>query len=115
MISEALVTGQEPQPVEMPSVPIDPLVDNHEIEAATCRSWAVSDAGRLAKIENPAGYKNVLLHIKEHMDVIREEMMAQLQAQEMQAETEQNSGSKSAKRKQPEKVNGESSARTPIK
>jgi len=57
------------QPALAPSVDVDPLVDNHGIEADICRRWAVSDAGRLAKIENPAGYQNVLLHMKRHLDL----------------------------------------------
>ena len=113
-VLEAEQTGQQPQPTELPSVEVDPIVDNHEVEAATCRSWLVSDAGRLAKIENPNGYKNVLLHMKEHMDILREEMMASSQAEMMQEGQNNNSGSKTPKAKQPEKVSGESSARTPI-
>jgi hypothetical protein len=54
-------------PQEEPSVPIDPDVDNHAIEAQICRHWLVSEAGRLAKVENQNGYKNVLLHMKQHL------------------------------------------------
>lgn len=62
---------QDPNnPPEAPSVDIDPLVDNHQIEADICKRWAVSDAGRLAKVENPNGYKNVLLHMKRHIDIM---------------------------------------------
>jgi len=59
-------TGQE-----VSSVQVEPLVDNHEVEAGICRRWLVSDAGRLAKTENPSGYKNVLLHMKMHMDALQ--------------------------------------------
>ncbi len=69
--------GMPPQPTEMPSVEVDPLVDNHEIEAQICRSWLVGEAGRLAKLEKPNGYKNVLLHMKAHMEIV-----AQQQAQQ---------------------------------
>ena len=57
----------EPIQQEISSVEIDSLVDNHQIEAEICKIWAVSDAGRLAKLENPMGYKNVLLHMQMHM------------------------------------------------
>jgi len=64
----------------MPAVDIDPNVDNNEIEADICRRWAVSDAGRLCKSENPQGYTNVLLHMKRHIDV-QQAMMAMQTAQ----------------------------------
>lgn len=60
-----------PPPMEVSSVEIDPDVDNHQIEAAVCRSWLVGAAGRLAKIENPSGYKNVMLHMKAHIEQIQ--------------------------------------------
>lgn len=61
--------GPDLQPMmqDKASVPIDPDVDNHKVEADVCRSWLVGEAGRLAKVENPAGYQNVLLHMKEHI------------------------------------------------
>lgn len=74
-------TGQPLIPREEPSVPIDPDVDNHQVEASICRGWLVSEAGRLAKIENEQGYKNVLLHMKAHMAVIQQQMTSQLIAQ----------------------------------
>lgn len=76
--------GMPAQPAEEPSVPIDPIVDNHEIEAQICRSWLVSEAGRLAKLEKPEGYKNVLLHMKAHMMIV-----AQQQAQQAQMQAQQ--------------------------
>ena len=61
------MTGQPmEQEIEIPSVEIDPDVDNDAVQAEICRSWLISDAGRLAKKENPEGYKNVLLHYKMH-------------------------------------------------
>jgi hypothetical protein len=56
---------------ESPSVDIEPTIDNNEIHADICRRWAISSAGRLAKVENPAGYKNVLLHMQRHVEVIQ--------------------------------------------
>lgn len=63
-----------------PSVDIDPNVDNNQIEADICRRWAVSDAGRQCKADNPPGYTNVLLHMKRHIDVFQA-MMAMQAAQ----------------------------------
>lgn len=55
--------------IEAPSVDIEPLIDNNVLQSDICRQWAISEAGRLAKIENPAGYKNVLLHMQRHIEV----------------------------------------------
>ncbi len=70
-----------PEPVEQPSVPIEPDIDDHEIAAKIDRAWLVSEAGRLAKIEKPAGYKNVLLRLQAHMMEIQKMQMAIAQAQ----------------------------------
>jgi hypothetical protein len=59
------MTGQEE-----PSVMPDTDIDDNQIEYDVTRGWLVGDAGRLAKIENPEGYRNVLLHAKAHMDVM---------------------------------------------
>lgn len=114
------------QPTEQPSVEIDSDVDNHEIEATICKEWAISAAGRLAKKENPEGYRNVLLHMKAHMAIVQE-MQAQQQLHEDQlrlagAKDQQNSAdggqkigaSAPTKPKQAEKVKDESNARNPI-
>ena len=78
-------TGMQPAMNEVPSVEIDPDVDNHEVEADICRRWLISEAGRVSKIDNPNGYKNVLLHMKahtQHMQMMQQQaMMAQASAQ----------------------------------
>jgi len=109
MIAEQ--TGQELVPNEQSSFPIDSDVDNHEVEAGICRSWLVSSAGRLAKVENRDGYKNVLLHMKAHIMIVQQQMLAQAQ---MQAEQETSGKAPAKKPKQSEKVTGESNARNPI-
>lgn len=68
---------QAAQPQELPSVEVDPILDNHALEAEICRSWLIGLAGRLAKTENPSGYKNVLLHFKAHQQVIQMQQMQQ--------------------------------------
>lgn len=55
---------------EMPSVPIDELLDDHAAELAEIRRWASSDAGQVARIENPAGFANVRAHAAAHQAVI---------------------------------------------
>lgn len=121
-IIAAQESGQQIQPNEQSSVEIDPDVDNHEVEASICRSWLIGSAGRLAKQENPAGYKNVLLHMKAHNDIAAQQMQ-QRQLQELDQQlvaksTKQTSegpkASNPEKPKQSEKVSGESSERTPV-
>jgi hypothetical protein len=116
------------QPQEQPSVEIDVDVDNHQVEAAICKTWLISSAGRLAKKENPNGYKNVLLHMKAHMV----EVGKQLQAQQLHADQLALAGVKdkhktsdvssdvktgqapAEKPKQSEKVSGEHNAKKPV-
>ena len=63
---------QTMQPEEQPSIMPEFEVDNHQIEGDICRSWLVSEAGRNAKAENPEGYKNVLLHLKAHIQMLQQ-------------------------------------------
>lgn len=69
----------QPQPaeIEFPSVAVDEF-DDHQVELAICIKWINSPAGQLAKQENPAGYKNVILHAREHKKVVDEMMAAQM-------------------------------------
>jgi hypothetical protein len=59
----------------MPSVEIDPTFDKHPIQFEVVRQWATSEAGRLAKIENEAGYQNVLLHGQMHYFEMNKQMV----------------------------------------
>jgi hypothetical protein len=83
MMQQAMMSGMPPpEPQELPSIEVDFDVDDHLMEADICRRWLVSDAGRLLKLENPTGYKNVLLHMKAHKDAdmqkkFQEQMMMQ--------------------------------------
>lgn len=77
----AMSQGIAPQPAEIPSVEIDYDLDNHQIEADICRTYLISPAGRLLKTENPDGYKNVLLHMKAHLEAIKQKMMEDMMAQ----------------------------------
>jgi hypothetical protein len=53
-----------------PSVPVDLLFDNHVVELEECRRWANSDAGQIARIENPVGFANVRAHAEAHLRAI---------------------------------------------
>ena len=78
------MTGQPAQPQQLPSIEIDPMLDNNEVEGQICRNWLISATGRLAKLENPAGYMNVLLHYQAHQMVIQQQMMEMQMAQQAQ-------------------------------
>lgn len=71
----------EPQPeeLEFPSVSVEEF-DEHQVELAICIKWINSPAGQLAKKEKPAGYRNVLLHAREHKKAVDEMMAAQMAA-----------------------------------
>src|SRR6266852_3110804 len=53
-----------------PSVPVDLLFDDHAVELEECRRWANSDAGQIARVENPAGFANVRAHAEAHLRAI---------------------------------------------
>jgi hypothetical protein len=67
--AEACVTKPAPL-VLLPSIPVDLLFDNHAVELEECRRWANSDAGQIARIENPAGFANVRAHAEAHLRAI---------------------------------------------
>jgi hypothetical protein len=58
------------KPTLQPSVPIDLLFDNHVVELEECRRWANSDAGQVARVENPVGFANVRAHAEAHLRAI---------------------------------------------
>lgn len=62
--------------MEMPSVEVDPDYDDHNVEFQIVKGWVVSEAGRQAKVDNPDGYKNVLLHGKMHLVFVQQSAMA---------------------------------------
>ena len=115
MMREAMMMGMPPPPnEELPSVEVDPDVDNHELEAEICRKWLVSDAGRLCKIENIDGYRNVLLHMKAHKMIVQQQLEQEMM---MQAASQVTSGGNPEKPKKPSAaqkppIQGESDVRT---
>jgi hypothetical protein len=46
------------------------LFDDHAVELEECRRWANSDAGQIARVENPAGFANVRAHAEAHLHAI---------------------------------------------
>ncbi len=84
MESEPIQSGEfDPmtmEPVALPSVEVDPDIDNHQIQAEICRGWLISETGRLARLERPNGYMNVLLHLKQHMMYVQMQMAMAQQA-----------------------------------
>lgn len=118
MIQQAIAQGIDPAtipPNEQPSIPIEPEVDNHQVEGAICRAWAVSEAGRLAKVENPFGYKNVLLHGKAHNDLAMQQQMAMMQMQaQLGPEDPNKNPANPPKKKETSEIKGNSDARTPV-
>lgn len=77
--SNPISNGQ--QGGEAPSIQPEFDVDNHKIEAEICRDWLVSETGRQCKTENEQGYKNVLLHLQIHMQMLQQLMGAAPQQQ----------------------------------
>lgn len=73
----AVESGMEPQETELPSVEVDTDFDNHAIQFEIVRKWAISETGQQAKMDNPAGYKNVLLHGIQHKQFVMQAMMPQ--------------------------------------
>jgi hypothetical protein len=94
--SEPIQMPSEPTPenpegmIEEPSVDIDPMIDNHGIQAEICRIYLISDKGRLLKIQKPEGYKNILLHMQRHVT------MAQIMAMANAAPMPQSNGNDAA-------------------
>ena len=65
---ERASSGATPQPGVhlMPTIPVDELLDDHATEFEECRRWSSSDAGQIARVQNPAGFANVRAHAALH-------------------------------------------------
>jgi hypothetical protein len=53
-----------PSPMEIPSIQLDPDIDNPMLRFRITKNWLISEAGRQAKMDNEGGYRNVLLYAK---------------------------------------------------
>jgi len=61
------------------TIPVDEMLDDHATEFEECRRWASSDAGQIARAQNPAGFANVRAHAAEHAAALaRQQMRAAL-------------------------------------
>lgn len=79
-----------PQMMMISSVPVEPELDDHRVEAETCRTWLRSEVGQYVKRSNPAGYANVMAHMKEHAQLEQQAaMMAAMVGQAPGAEQDQ--------------------------
>lgn len=70
MLDEVGMPAMDPmmQPMmgqPQPTIPVDGLTANIPTRMETVRAWANSDAGQLAKIENPGGYANVMAQLQQ--------------------------------------------------
>jgi hypothetical protein len=73
-------TVSEPGLRIVSTVPVDELLDDHTTEFEECRRWASSDAGQIARAQNPAGFANVHAHAAEHAAALaRQQVQAQAQ------------------------------------
>jgi len=75
LLNSEPIPTMDPMMPETSSVDVDPIYDKHPIEFEIVQKWVTSEAGRLAKIENELGYRNVLLHGIAHMQQIQMQAM----------------------------------------
>lgn len=76
LVMSGPVPNGQPDPTtgqmgESPSVMPEFLVDNHQVEAEILRDYLVGEKGRQLKIDNQNGYRNCLLHLQVHMDMLK--------------------------------------------
>jgi hypothetical protein len=72
---------------ELPSVPIDELLDDHAAELAEIRRWASSDAGQLGRAQNPLGFANVRAHATAHQAALARQSAQAAVSQQAAAST----------------------------
>lgn len=83
--------AMQPVPQQQPSIGINEF-DDDNVHAGICVDWLVSEVGRLAKIENPKGYLNVLMHWRLHNQRIQQAQQAQIQQAEAMNQSKVSSG-----------------------
>jgi hypothetical protein len=83
--------GMQPQmpPEPKSSVPVDPILDDHNVESEVCKAWLRSEVGIYSKTQNPAGYMNVLAHMKEHQQIAMQMQAAQEEKEAQQGGDEE--------------------------
>jgi hypothetical protein len=65
-------SNAQPQDLMQSSVPVDPDVDDNQVEMQECLHWLISDEGQQAKVFNPKGYQNVRQHMLEHKRALQD-------------------------------------------
>lgn len=68
-------------PSETSSIEPDPIYDNPQIAFEMIRKWVISEEGRQNKIDNPDGYKNVLLLGQQYQMLMQQAQMNQMAQQ----------------------------------
>lgn len=81
LLNSTPLPGMDPMNPETPSVNIDPIYDDANIAFEVIRKWVISEAGRDAKVNNPDGYRNVLLFGNEYHQQMMMKAMQQAQAE----------------------------------
>lgn len=68
------MTGQPimgpPGQVEVSSIPVEKITDDHQMEFKACQIWLNSEEGDKTKAENPQAHRNVVLHGEEHYNAM---------------------------------------------
>ncbi len=67
--------GQKTEAHLISTIPVDEMLDDHATEFEECRRWASSDAGQIARAQNPAGFANVRAHAAEHAAAMARQQM----------------------------------------
>ena len=75
-VAAAASPGGVEAEVTLPSIMPDKFADNHAEELEICMRWFSSDAGQVAKIEAPSGYRNVRAHALFHRNFLRKQQAA---------------------------------------
>ena len=90
-ISEMLQSGEGINPEQMdpneinsmlPTVRPEVEIDNHTIHMEVAKGWCVAEGGIYAKLNNPMGYLNVVLHVKAHDNAMMEKAVIDAQKQQ---------------------------------
>lgn len=83
-VSGEPILGPDGQPVQNPTVPVNPQLDDHNIHITTCQEIMNSEVGMEMQQSNPQGYQNIMLHLQQHMQILQQQQMQQAQAQQQQ-------------------------------
>ena len=78
-IKQLLNSTPMPDPMtgmELPSIDVDPDYSEPGVQFEIVRKWVVSEAGSVAKVDNPEGYRNVLLYGRQLKMLMMQNAMA---------------------------------------